>query len=121
MFKKILHAFEQQLSREAKSKLTLDALVPLPSDVDNQRYDLSSTKYIITGQTYKTARGAVVPNELQYYAGQMVQLYGECTNIPLLNTALAGSGYRPMTVKYADGRLAAIAQLWSNKFTDTSI
>ena len=117
----VLHAFEQQLSREAKSKLTLDAFVPLPSDVDNQRYEPLFDKYIITGQTYRTARGVVVPNELQYYAGQMVQLYGECTNIPLLNTALAGSGYRPMTVKYADGRLAALAQLWSNKFTDTSI
>ncbi len=30
----VLHAFEQQLSREAKSKLTLDAFVPPPSDVD---------------------------------------------------------------------------------------
>jgi truncated hemoglobin YjbI len=51
----------------------------------------------------------------------MVHLYGECANIPLLNAAMAGSGYRPMTIKYADGRLAAVAQLWSNKFTDTSI
>jgi truncated hemoglobin YjbI len=117
----VLHAFEQQLSREAKSKLTLDAFVPPPSDVDNQRYEPLFDKYIITGKTYTTARGAVVPNELQYYNGQMVHLYGECTNIPLLNTALAGSGYKPITVKYADGRLAAVAQLWSNKFTDTSI
>ena len=51
----------------------------------------------------------------------MVHLYGECTNIQLVNAALAGSGYRPMTVKYTDGRLAAVAQLWSNNFTDTSI
>jgi truncated hemoglobin YjbI len=117
----VLHAFEQQLSREAKSKLTLDAFVPPPSDIDNQRYEPLFDKYIITGKTYTTARGVVVPNELQYYNGQMVHLYGECTNIPLLNAALAGSGYKPITVKYADGRLAAVAQLWSNKFTDTSI
>ncbi len=117
----LLHTFKQKLSREAKSKLTLDALVPLPPDVDNQRYEPLFDKYIITGETYKTAGGAVVPNELQYYNGQMLQLYGECTNIPLLNAALAGSGYRPMTVNYADGRLAAVAQVWSNKFTDTSI
>jgi truncated hemoglobin YjbI len=117
----VLRAFEQQLSREAKSKLTLDAFVPPPSDVDNQRYEPLFDKYIITGKTCNTASGAVVPNELQYYNGQMVHLYGECTNIQLVNAALAGSGYRPMTVKYTDGRLAAVAQLWSNKFTDTSI
>jgi truncated hemoglobin YjbI len=117
----VLYAFEQQLSREAKGKLTLDALVPLPSDVDNQRYEPLFDKYIITGRMYKTARGAVVPNELQYYNGQMLHLSGECTNVPLLNSALAGSGYRPMTVKYADGRLAAVAELWTNRFTDTSI
>jgi truncated hemoglobin YjbI len=101
--------------------LTLDAFVPPPSDVDNQRYEPLFDKYIITGKTYNTASGAVVPNELQYYNGQMVHLYGECTNIQLVNAALAGSGYRPMTVKYTDGRLAAVAQLWSNKFADTSI
>jgi cytochrome P450 len=117
----VLHTFEQQLSREAKSKLTLDAFVPPPSDVDNERYEPLFDKYIITGKTYTTASGAVVPNELQYYSGQMVQLYGECSNVPLVNAALAGSGYRPMTLKYADGRRVAIAQLWSNKFTDTSI
>ena len=61
----VLHAFKQQLSREAKSKLTLDAFVPLPSGVDNQRYEPLFDKYIITGQTYRTARGVVVPNELQ--------------------------------------------------------
>jgi cytochrome P450 len=117
----VLHTFEQQLSREAKSKLTLDAFVPPPSDVDNERYEPLFDKYIITGKTYTTASAAVVLNELQYYNGQMVHLYGECSNVPLVNAALAGSGYRPMTLKYADGRRAAIAQLWSNKFTDTSI
>ena len=117
----VLRTFEQKLSREAKSKLTLDAFVPLPSDVDNQRYEPLFDKYIITGKTYTTANGAVVPNELQYYNGEMAHLYGECSNVPLVNAALAGSGYRPMTLKYADGRHAAVAQLWSNKFTDTSI
>ena len=117
----VLHTFEQQLSREAKSKLTLDAFVPPPSDVDNERYEPLFDKYIITGKTYTTASGAVVPNELQYYNGQMVHFYGECSNVPLVNAALAGSGYRPITLKYADGRHAAVAQLWSNKFTDTSI
>ncbi|MCS3932742.1 cytochrome P450 [Bradyrhizobium elkanii] len=117
----VLRTFEQQLSREAKSKLTLDAFVPPPSDVDNERYEPLFDKYVITGKTYTTASGAVVPNELQYYNGQMVHLYGECSNVPLVNAALAGSGYRPITLKYADGRHAAVAQLWSNKFTDTSI
>jgi hypothetical protein len=42
-----LHTFEQQLSREAKSKLTLDAFVPPPSDVDNERYEPLFDKYII--------------------------------------------------------------------------
>ncbi|MGY4446955.1 cytochrome P450 [Bradyrhizobium sp. i1.3.1] len=120
-FKKVLRTFEQQLSREAKSKLTLDAFVPPPSDIDNERYEPLFDKYIITGKTYTTASGAVVPNELQYYNGQMVHLYGECSNVPLVNAALAGSGYRPIILKYADGRHAAVAQLWSNKFTDTSI
>jgi truncated hemoglobin YjbI len=117
----VLRAFEQQLSREAKSKLTLDAFVPLPHDVDNQRYEPLFDKYIITGKTYTTASGAVVPNELQYYNGKMVHLYGECSNVALVNSTLAGSGYRAITLNYADGRQAAVAQLWSNEFTDTSI
>jgi truncated hemoglobin YjbI len=117
----ILHAFEPQLSREAKSKLALDALVPPPHNVDNQRYEPLFDKYIITGKTYTTASGAVVPNELQYYNGEMAHLFGECSNVPLVNAALAGSGYRALTLKYPDGGHAAIAQLWLNKFTDTSI
>lgn len=117
----VLHAYEQQLSREAKSKLTLDAFVPPPFDVGNQRYEPIFDKYIITGKTYTTANGAVVPNELQYYNGEMAHLYGECSNVPPVNAALAGSGYRAMTLKYADGRHPAIAQLWVNRFTDTSI
>jgi truncated hemoglobin YjbI len=117
----VLLAFEPQLSREAKSKLALDALVPPPFDVDNQRYEPFFDKYVITGKTYITSRGALVPNELQYYNGEMVHVFGECSNVPLVNAALAGSGYRAMTLKYPDGGHAAIAQLWLNKFTDTSI
>jgi truncated hemoglobin YjbI len=117
----VLHAFEPQLSREGKSKLALDVLVPPPPDVDNQRYEPLFDKYIITGKSYTTANGAVVPNELQYYNGEMAHLFGECSNIPLVNAALAGSGYRAMILKYPDGRQAAIAQLWLNKFTDSSI
>jgi hypothetical protein len=117
----VLRAFDRQLSREARSKLTLDALVPPPPDVDNQRYEPLFDKYIITGKTYTTASGAVVPNELQYFNGEMAHFYGECSNVALVNAALAGSGYRPITLKYADGRNAAVAQIWSNKFTDTSL
>ena len=117
----VLHAFEQQLSREAKSKLTLDAIVPPPPDVVNQRYEPIFDKYVITGKTYTTARGIVVPNELQYYNGEMVHFYGECTNVAAVREALAGSGYRVITLKYADGRQPAVAQLWSSNFTDCSI
>src|SRR4029453_9573920 len=78
--KEVLQKLGTQLSREAKSKLTLDALVPRPNAIDNQRYEPIFDKYIVTGETYTTASGAVVPNELQYYNGEMVQMYGECTN-----------------------------------------
>ena len=36
-------------------------------------------------------------------------------------TSLAGSGYKAITLRYADGRQTAVAQLWSSRFTDTSI
>lgn len=117
----VLHKFEAQLSREAKSKLTLDALVPRPDTVANQRYEPIFDKYLITGETYTTASGTVVPNELQYYNGEMVHLYGECANVPRVNDALAGSGYRALTMEHADGRETAVAQLWSTRFTDSSI
>jgi len=119
--RRVLRKFEAQLSREAKSKLTLDALVPRPDTVDNQRYEPIFDKYIITGETYTTASGAVVPNELQYYNGEMVHLYGECASLARVNDSLAGSGYRAMTLEHADGRETAVAQLWSIKFTDSSI
>jgi truncated hemoglobin YjbI len=78
-------------------------------------------KYLVTGRTYTTASGAVVPNELQYHSGEMVHFYGECTNVSAVNDALAGTGYKAVTLKYDDGRQTAAAQLWSSRFTDTTI
>jgi len=119
--KDVLCAFEKQLTREAKSKLTLAAFVPLPQNVDNQRYEPIFDRYPITGKTYTTASGTIVLNEVQYFNGQMVQLYGECSNVAQVSEALAGSGYKPMTVKQADGRETAVAQFWSHNLTDTSL
>jgi hypothetical protein len=119
--KEVLCTFAKQLTREAKSKLTLDAFVPLPGNVDNQRYEPIFDRYPITGKTYTTASGTVVLNEVQYYNGEMVQLYGECTHVAEVCKALAGSGYKPITMKQADGRETAIAQFWSHKLTDTSL
>ena len=78
----------------------LDSLVPPPNDVVNQRYEPLFDKYIITGKTYTTAGGAVIPNELQDHNGEMVHFYGECTNVSAVNEILAGSGYKAMTLKY---------------------
>ena len=98
----MLARFEKQLTREAKSKLTLAAFVPLPDKVDNQRYEPIFDRYPITGKTYTTASGTVVPNEVQYYNGQMVQLYGECTNVAARTAkSWQTSGYKPMTMKAA--------------------
>jgi truncated hemoglobin YjbI len=119
--KEVLQKLGTQLSREAKSKLTLDALVPRPNAIDNQRYEPIFDKYIVTGETYATASGAVVPNELQYYNGEMVQLYGECTNVAFVNDWLAGSSHKALAVEHADGRETAVAQLWANRFTDSTI
>ena len=73
--------FEKQLTREAKSKLTLAAFVPRPEHVDNQRYEPIFDRYPITGKTYTTASGTVVLNEVQYYNGEMVQFFGDCSNV----------------------------------------
>jgi hypothetical protein len=78
-------------------------------------------KYVLSGRTYITANGAEVPNELQYYNGEMVHFYGECTSVSAVNDVLAGSGYKAITLRHADGRQTALAQIWSNRFTDTSI
>ena len=119
--KEVLYKFDKQLTREARSKLTLGAFVPLPDNVDNQRYEPIFDRYPITGKTYTTASGTVVLNEVQYYNGEMVQLYGGCTNVAQVSEALAGSGYKPMTMKQADDQETAIAQFWSYKVTDTSL
>jgi hypothetical protein len=119
--KEVLARFEKQLTREAKSKLTLEAFAPLPDGVNNQRYEPIFDKYLITGKTYVTATGAVVLNEVQYYNGEMVQLYGECSNVAQVCEALAGSGYKPLMMWHADGRESAIAQFWSHRLTDTSL
>jgi len=96
-------------------------LVPPRPDVVNQRNQALFDKYVISGKTYVTANGAVVPNELQYYDGEMAHFYGECTNVSAVNEVLAGSGYKAITLRHADGRQTAVAQVWSNRFTDTTI
>lgn len=119
--KEVLLEFEKQLTREAKRKLTLEALVPRPDNVDNQRYEPIFDRHPITGKTYTTARGTVVPNEVQYYNGEMVHLYGDCINVAQVNQVLAGSGYEAMTLKQADGQESAIVHLWANRLSDTSL
>ncbi len=119
--KDVLNAFEKQLTREAKSKLTLGAFVPLPDGVDNQRYEPIFDRYPVTGKTYATASGTVVLNEVQYYNGEMVQLYGECSDVARTSEVLAGSGYKPLTMRHPDGRESAIAQFWAHQLTDTSL
>jgi hypothetical protein len=119
--KEVLGRFEHQLTREAKSKLTLEAFAPLPDGVNNQRYEPIFDRYPITGRTYTTASGTVVLNEVQFYNGEIVQLHGECPNVEQVREDLAGSGYKPLTMRQADGRESAIAQFWANELTDTSL
>lgn len=119
--KGVLARFDTQLTREAKSKLILDAFVPLPAGVDNQRYEPIFDRYPISGKTYTTASGTVVLSEVQYYNGEMVQLYGGCPDVAGVSGALAGSGYKPMTMRQADGQERAIVQVWSHQLTDTSL
>jgi hypothetical protein len=119
--KAVLAKFEKQLTREAKSKLILDAFVPLPAGVDNQRWEPIFDRYPISGKTHTTASGTVVLSEVQYYNGEMVQLYGGCANVAGVRDALAGSGYKPMTMIRADGQESAIVQFWSHQLTDTSL
>src|SRR5262245_15364209 len=90
----VLRSFGSVLTREAKSKLTLDAFAPLPAGVDNQRWEPIFDRHPISGKTYTTANGAVVLNEIQYYNGHMVQFHGDCTNVAGVNAALAGTGHR---------------------------
>ena len=119
--KGVLSKFDKQLTREAKSKLILDAFVPLPAGVDNQRYEPIFDRYPISGKTYTTASGTVVLSEVQYYNGEMVQLYGACPDVAGVSGALAESGYKPMMMRQADGQESAIVQFWSHQLTDTSL
>jgi hypothetical protein len=119
--KEVLDKFQKQLTRQAKGKLTLAAFVPRPEHVDNQRYEPIFDRYPISGKTYTTASGTVVLNEVQYYNGEMVQIFGDCLNVAQVREALAGSGYKPLTLKYGDGRETAIAQFWSHNLSDTSL
>lgn len=98
-----------------------DDSVPPPSGAMQRRDAPFFKKYVLTGKTYRTANGAVIPNELQYYNGEMLQFYGECTNISAVNEAVAASGYKPLTLRYADGTHSAVGQLWVSRFTETSI
>jgi hypothetical protein len=119
--KQLLRIFDRQLTREARSKLALAAHAPLPEGVENQRYEPIFDRYPISGTTYTTGRGDVVLNEVQYYNGEMVQVYGECSAIGAVCSALAGSGYKPLTLRYDDGREAAVAQFWAHHLSDTSL
>ena len=77
---------------------TLDALVPPPPMSPISGTSRSSTSTPSPARPYTTANGAVVPNELQYYDGEMAHFYGECTNVSAVNDALAGSGYKAVTL-----------------------
>jgi len=119
--REVLARFDHQLTPEARSKLTLAAFAPLPEGVDNQRYEPIFDRHPISGKTYTTAAGTVVLNEVQYYNGEMVQIHGVCPNVAAVREALAGSGYKPMTMKHPDGRESAIVQFWSHQLSDTSL
>jgi len=101
--------------------MEMAAFVPPPRDVPKRRLGPLFDKYVLSGRTYVTANGTVVPTELQYYGGEMAHFYGECTNVSAVNEVLAGSGYKAITLRYADGKQTAVAQVWSNRFTDTTI
>lgn len=78
-------------------------------------------RHPLSGRTYVTKRGAVLPNELHYFDGEMLHLYGECTNPAAVDAALGGSGYRAIRFRYDDRQETAAAQVWINKFTDCTI
>jgi hypothetical protein len=119
--KEVLRRFDRELTREARAKLALAAYAPLPPHVENQRYEPIFERYPISGRLYTTASGTVVLNEVQYYNGVMVQLYGECTDVAGVRDALRGSGHKPLLLRYADGRETAVAHFWSHNLTDTSL
>lgn len=117
----LLRSFENQLSREARAKLIREVYAPLPADVDNQRFEPLFDKYPISGRTYTTANGTVVLNEIQYYNGEMVHLYGECSDVTQITQELAGTGLKPFLLTHGNGRQTAVLQVWANRLTDTSL
>jgi hypothetical protein len=119
--KEVLRRFDNQLSREAKAKLIREAYAPLPEGIDNQRFEPLFEKYHISGKTYTTQDGTVVLNEIHYYNGEMLHFHGECTNVEQVCLELAGSGYKPLVLNYGNGRQTAMAQVWANNLTDTSL
>jgi hypothetical protein len=117
----VLDRFGALMTPQAKSKLTLAAWVPLRPQVQNQRFEPIFDRYPLSGRTYTTAGGTTVLEEVQYYNGRMVQLFGGCANVAAVGEALAGSGHVPVTLRHPDGRQTAIAQLWAHTLTDTSL
>jgi hypothetical protein len=117
----VLRTFDRQLTAAARSKLTLACHAPLPAGVQSQRFEPLFDRYPLSGRTYTTAHGAVVPDEVQYYNGEMVQVYGESRNVGRVAAALAGSGYKPLLLRYDDGRETAVTQFWAHQLSDTSL
>ncbi|MCW5622935.1 MAG: hypothetical protein KIS79_17620, partial [Burkholderiales bacterium] len=117
----LLCRFEHQLSREARAKLIREVYAPLPANVDNQRFEPLFDRYPISGRTYTTANGTVVLNEIQYYNGEMVHLYGECADVAQITQELAGTGLKPFLLTHGTGQQTAVLQVWANRLTDTSL
>ena len=118
--KALLAAFDRHLTPQARAKLTLDMFVPLPHGVSNQRWEPIFDRYPVSGRTYRTASGTTVLEEVQYYNGRMVQVYGECSNVSAIEDVLAGSGYKAMTIRHAV-RQTAVVQFWAHRLSDTSL
>ena len=117
----VLARYGDVLTAQARAKLVLAARMPLPEGVENQRWEPIFDRHPISGRLYTTASGQVVLNEVQYYNGVMVQVYGECRNLAAVRQALAGSGYQPLLLRHADGSQTAVAQFWAHNLSDTSL
>ena len=117
----VLARYGDVLTAQARAKLVLTARMPLPVGVENQRWEPIFDRHPISGRLYTTASGQVVLNEVQYYNGVMVQVYGECRNLAAVRQALAGSGYQPLLLRHADGSQTAVAQFWAHNLSDTSL
>lgn len=117
----VLARYGDVLTAQARAKLVLAARMPLPEGVENQRWEPIFDRHPISGRLYTTASGQVVQNEVQYYNGVMVQVYGECRNLAAVRQVLAGSGYQPLLLCHADGSQTAVAQFWAHNLSDTSL